>query len=408
MPPEQGPLAGLQVIAVEQFGAGPWGTGLLASLGATVIKIEDPSVGGDVGRYVGPFQEGSDSLFFEAFNGGKLSLTLDLRHPRGTEVLHRLAATSDALVCNLRGDLPARLGLDYQALAPANPRIVCCSLSGYGSSGPRAEQGAYDYAIQARAGWMQLTGGPDEPPTRSGVSLVDFCGGLAAATAVLAGLHRAQATGVGCDCDLALFDVALSLTNYLATWTLSQGWEAARTEDSAHQSVVPFQLFPTADGWIVICCAKDSLFTRLCTALDVEWMATDSRYSSITARREHRDSCVPVLRDRLRTRTTDQWLHELEAAGVPCGPVNDLAQAFADPQVAPRQMVDSYDHPALGTVHTPGSPLRVAGYRRQPQRAPFLGEHAEQVLREACGYEPSDIAELRRSGALGSTEGVAP
>jgi crotonobetainyl-CoA:carnitine CoA-transferase CaiB-like acyl-CoA transferase len=396
------PLAGVRVLAVEQFGAGPWCTLQLASLGATVIKVEDPGVGGDVGRYVMPFQEGESSLFFETFNRGKSSLSLDLRHDRAPRVLRELVAECDVVFSNLRGDLPSKLGLDYAALGDANEAIVCCSLSGFGMSGPRAALGAYDYAIQGHAGWMSVTGEPDGPPVRAGLSLVDFSAGFAAAVAILAGLHQARSTGRGCDCDLSLFEVALGMTNYLSTWSLSRDWRPERIAESAHPSVVPFQLFPTGDGWIVICCAKDSLFARLCQALALSELIEDERFATLAARRANRDACVAALTARLREGTTAAWIEVLEAAAVPCGPVNDIPQAFLDPQVAARDGVDEYEHPELGTVRTAALPIRVGSEREEPRRAPYRGEHTRSLLRDLTDLPEAEIDELGSAGVFGS------
>ncbi len=398
---EEAPLAGVTVLAVEQFGAGPWCTLQLASLGATVIKVEDPGVGGDVGRYVVPFQEGESSLFFETFNRGKSSLSLDLRHELAPRVLRALVAECDVVFSNLRGDLPAKLGLDYAALGEANQAIVCCSLSGFGNTGPRAGLGAYDYAIQGHAGWMSVTGEPDGPPVRTGLSLVDFSAGFAAAVAILAGLHQARRTGRGCDCDLSLFEVALGMTNYLSTWSLSRQWEPERIAESAHPSVVPFQLFPTADGWIVICCAKDALFSRLCAALELESMTLDERFASMAARRANRAACVETLSERLRQRPTAAWIAALEEGGVPCGPVNEIPDAFLDPQVTARDGIDEYEHPELGTVRTATSPIRVGPRRVEPRRAPYRGEQTRALLRELAGLGEAEIDELDRAGAFG-------
>ena len=225
------PLADVRVLAIEQFGAGPWGTLQLADLGADVIKIEDPASRGDVGRYVPPFAEGEDSLFFETFNRNKRSISLDLRHPEARGVFEDLVRGSDVVYSNLRGDQPAKLRLTYEDLKDVNPRIVCCSLSGFGTTGPRAAQGGYDYMMQGLAGWMSLTGDPDGPPTKSGLSLVDLSGGYASAIAVLAGLWRARRDGTGCDCDVSLLDTALHELMYVGTWTASRGLHAAAAEE---------------------------------------------------------------------------------------------------------------------------------------------------------------------------------
>ena len=399
-----GPLTGVRVLAVEQFGAGPWATLQLAGLGASVIKIEDPRSGGDTGRYVVPFQAGEDSLFFEAFNGGKSSISLDLRHPDGERILHRLAEKSDVVFSNLRGDQPRRLGLHYDALAKVNPRIVCCALSGYGLTGPRSAQGAYDYVIQGYAGWMSLTGDPDGPPTKSGLSLVDFMGGFAAGIAILASLRQVELSGVGCDCDVSLFDVALSLTNYVATWALSSQWRPSRMRDSAHPSLVPFQQFRTQDGYIVICCAKEELFRRLCTALALEWMIEDPRFSTFAARRQNREECVHVLSARLRERPAAQWIAELESAGVPCGPVNDVTEAFQDPQAIARRALEEYEHSRLGLVRRPRPAIRIGEPGQALGPAPRRGEHTRQILRSLGGYSDAAIDELAKTGLFGDLE----
>ena len=235
------PLADVRIVSVEQYGAGPWGTMQLSDLGAEVIKIEDPAAGGDVARYVPPFQEGESSLFFEAFNRGKRSVSLDLKTDAGRAAFEDLVRCSDAVFSNLRGDQPDRLRLRYADLQDVNPTIVCCSLSGFGTTGPRASEGAYDYTIQGLAGWQAITGDPDGPPIKSALSLVDFCGGYVAALAIVAGVWRARRDGRGADVDLSLFEIALAQLNYIGTWVASRGYEPVRRRNSAHQSIVPFQ-----------------------------------------------------------------------------------------------------------------------------------------------------------------------
>ena len=223
------PLDDVRVIAIEQYGAGPFGTLHLADVGADVVKIEDPSSGGDIGRYLLPFAEGEDSLFFQTFNRGKRSLSLDLATDAGRAVLLDLVRVSDVVYSNLRGDIPAKLRIRYDDLKHANPKVVCVSLSGYGMTGPRAATPAYDYVLQGLAGWMSLTGEPDAPPAKTGLSLIDYCGGMVAALAVVTGIHAARRDGRGMDCDLSLYDVAMSLLTYPATWWLNEGYEVGRT-----------------------------------------------------------------------------------------------------------------------------------------------------------------------------------
>lgn len=223
------PLAGIRIVSLEQYGAGPYATLHLADLGAEVIKIEDPRVGGDVGRTVPPFQSGSTSLFFETFNRNKQSLLLDIEHPEGRAVFEDLVRVSQVVFSNLRGDVAENLGLTYEQLAHLNPAIVCCALSGYGRTGPRSADPGYDYMLQALCGWMALTGEPDGPPTKSGLSLVDYAGGIAAGLAMVAAVRHAERSGIGADIDMSLYDTAIGLLNYVATWQLSADYETGRT-----------------------------------------------------------------------------------------------------------------------------------------------------------------------------------
>ena len=402
------PLHDVRVLAIEQYGAGPWGTMQLADLGAEVIKIEDPTVGGDVSRYVPPYQDGESSLFFETFNRGKRSLSLDLRHPQARTVLEDLVRSVDAVFSNLRGDQPDKLGLRFEQLKAVNPRVVCCSLSGFGATGPRLREGAYDYTLQGLAGWQSITGEPDGPPTKSGLSLVDFCGGYVAALAILAGVWRARRDGCGSDVDLALFEVALAQLTYLGTWVASRDYTPVRRADSAHQSVVPFQNFATSDGWIVIACPKQALWEKLCGAIGREELTRDADFESFAARDENRLALLGVLESTLRTRTTAEWLDALPAAGVPCAPVNDIAAALTDVQAVARRAVVDFEHPVLGTVAEVASPFRFDGGQVEATRGPFRGEDTHALLRELCGYPDSRVAELHAAGVFGDVAvGVA-
>jgi crotonobetainyl-CoA:carnitine CoA-transferase CaiB-like acyl-CoA transferase len=395
------PLADVRVLSVEQFGAGPWATLQLADLGADVIKIEDPASGGDVGRYVPPFEEGEDSLFFETFNRGKRSISLDLRNPRGRAVFEDLVRGADAVHSNLRGDQPDRLRLRHADLRHLNPRIVCCSLSGFGMTGPRTAEGGYDYVMQGLAGWMSLTGDPDGPPVKSGLSLVDLSGGYVSALALVAGLWRARRDGVGCDCDIALFDTALAELMYVGTWAATAGYTPPRHRNSAHPSLVPFQNFATADGWIVIACPKEKFWHALCGVLGRQDLAADERFAGFAGRDRNREALLAELDAAFATRPTAAWLEALAAAGVPSAPVNDVAAALADPQAVARGAVVEAEHERFGTVRTIASPLRVGDERRPVERAPQRGEHTAEVLAELCGYDADEIAALAGSGAFG-------
>jgi crotonobetainyl-CoA:carnitine CoA-transferase CaiB-like acyl-CoA transferase len=398
------PLDDVRVLAIEQFGAGPWATLQLADLGAEVIKLEDPHVGGDVGRYVPPYREGEDSLFFESFNRGKRSVSLDLRTAAGRAVFADLVRAADAVYSNLRGDRSARLGITYEALAPVNPRIVCCSLSGYGATGPRAAEPAYDYVVQAQAGWMSLTGEPDGPPSKSGLSLVDFSGGYVSALALLAGVWRARRDGVGCDCDTSLFETALSLLTYVGTWAATEGHATERRAESAHPSIVPFQAFEAADGWITVACAKQKFWVALCRALGRADLPADPRFAEFDERSEHREALLAILRPLFRAQPRDALVARLASAGVPCGAVQDVLGALADPQAKARDAVISYGHPRLGEVREVASPLRLSGPGPEYRRAPGRGEDTEAVLERLCGYDADALELARAAGAFGNGE----
>jgi crotonobetainyl-CoA:carnitine CoA-transferase CaiB-like acyl-CoA transferase len=394
------PLSDVRIIAIEQYGAGPFGSVHLADLGAEVIKIEDPSTGGDIGRYVVPEQHGEDSLFFETFNRNKRSLGLDISTPAGRAVFEDLVKVSDVVHSNLRGDVPAKLRIRYDDLRHLNPAIVCSSLSGFGMTGPRSAEPGYDYVLQGMAGWMDITGEPAGPPTKSGLSLVDYAGGLVAAASILAALHAARRDGVGTDCDISLFDTAISMLTYPATWQLNSDFEPRRTHHSAHPSLVPFQAFPTGDGWLVVACPKEKFFRRLAEAVGHPEWPQDPRYRDFTARRQNAEALLSELEAVFVAETSEHWLGLLRAAGVPCGPVNSVAQALADPHTVARGMVVETEHPRFGTVRQVASPLRVGSPERRHRRGPRRDEDADYVLRELLGYDTSHIERLTgRAGA---------
>ena len=376
-----GPLAGVRIVAVEQFGAGPFGTLLLADLGAEVIKIEDPAVGGDVARGVPPGAVDGNSLYFEAFNRGKRSLTLDLKSADGQRTLHRLVETADAVFNNMRGDLPDRLGLTHAALAGVNPAIVCVSLSAYGRTGERRADPGYDALVQAEAGWASLTGEPGAPPARSGLPMADYAAGLVAACGLLAGVIEARRTGVGRDIDTSLFDTALSMLSYQATWWLSAGVETERLPDSAHPTIVPFQFFATADGTIAIACAKDKFFQELAQAIDIPELLEDDRFITFAGRHRHRDALLHLLARRMREGSTATWMERLQGR-VPCAPVKSLPEALDVEMLAERQMLAEFPHPVFGTVRSVGLPLQVAEFRPAYAAAPALGADAAALLAE--------------------------
>lgn len=386
------PLQDIRIISLEQYGAGPYGSLHLADLGAEVIKIEDPSTGGEVGRHIPPYARGDDSLFFQTFNRNKRSLQLDLHRDDHRGVFEDLVRVSDVVFSNLRGDVPARLGITHAQLAPLNPRIVCCALSGFGATGPRAAEPAYDYLVQGLTGWMSLTGEPGGPPTKTGLSVVDFAGGLVAAATILAGVHAARRDGLGMDCDVSLFETALSMLTYLGTWQLNADHEPVRTAHSAHPSLVPFQNFPTADGWIVIACAKEKFWQRLATALGHPEWAVDARFATFADRHRHAPTLITAIEEVLQTRTSRAWLEILGDAGVPCAPVNTVAEALADPQTLAREAIVTLEHPHWGELRQIASPVRVGTPRTEHRRAPGPNQDADHVLREILQYSQTQIS----------------
>ena len=393
------PLAGLRILAFTQLGAGPYAMTVLADLGAEIIKVEDPTTGGDEARNVPPYAEDGDSLYFQSFNRNARSLTLNLRVPEGRALLHRLVAVSDAVYANSRGDLPAKLGLTYAHLKTVNPRIVCCTLSGFGTSGPRAADPAYDYLLQGLAGFMSVTGDPDGPPTKCGISIVDFSGGLMSAVGLLVGLLRARISGVGGDVDVSLLDTAVSMLNYLAVWNLNRGLQPVRLPDSAHQAMIPAQNFRTRDGYLVVMCMKEKFWQRLAERMDLGHLIDDPRFRTFADRLAHRDELVPILKERFATKTTAEWLAALQGA-VPCAPINSVEEALANEQVLAREMVIAYDHPRFGRVRQVGCPIKVDTNPPRYGPASPLGADTKPILSGLLGMSEAEIGALREKGAI--------
>jgi crotonobetainyl-CoA:carnitine CoA-transferase CaiB-like acyl-CoA transferase len=368
-------------------------------LGAEIIKIEDPATKGDVSRHVPPYRIENDSLYFQSINRNKRSVTLNLGDPRGQALFHRMVKVSHAVFNNLRGDVPAKLGLTYEALREHNPAIVCCSLSAYDRTGPQAAYPGYDYLMQAAAGYMSITGEPDAPPAKCGISVIDFATGLSAMVGMLSAIMASRRTGVGCDVDANLMDTAISMLNYHAIWYLNRGIEPARAPNSAHAVLVPCQNFRTRDGYMAVFVAKDKFWVELCKGMDRLDLASDPRYRTIEDRFNNKATLLPVLEELFAARTNGEWTERL-AGKVPCAPARSIAEALDDPVLATRGMIWEVPHPVFGTVREVGCPVRISGATPPKRPASKLGGDTEEVLGNYLGCSPQEIAELRSAGVI--------
>jgi crotonobetainyl-CoA:carnitine CoA-transferase CaiB-like acyl-CoA transferase len=379
------PLEGFRILSAEVWGAGPYGSQLLAELGAEVIKIENPATGGDPARYVGPHTLGeADSQYFQTWNANKRSVALDLKSEQGRCDFERLVESSAAVVNNLRGDQPAKLGLDYAALGKINPAIVCLHLSAYGRDNERASWPGYDFLMQAEAGLMSLTGEPDGPPARFGPSIIDYMTGTMSMVGLLACMLNAQRGGRGCDVDVSLYDAALHQLGYAGTWYLNTGTAVSRLERSSHFSVAPVQTFPTADGWILIMCMSQKFWTELLRVLDQERLAGDPRFADGHARHTHRHELTEVLDSVFRSATTEQWLARLSGV-LPIAPVYDVAEALSSPFARATGMIQSVVHPAKRDLELLASPIKINGERPTLAPCPPLGADNDALLGPRSG-----------------------
>ncbi len=393
------PLEGYRILAISQYGAGPYASLHLADLGAEVIKIEDRATGGDISRSVIPYATGGDSLYFQSLNRNKKSITLNLKHPRGQELLHQLAARSNLLFNNLRGDVPERLGLTYTTLEAVNPKLVTCSLTGYGTRGKLAAEPAYDYLFQALLGHMSLTGEPEGPPEKYGVSMIDFATGLNAALAMTVGLLQAERDGVGCDLDVSLFDTAASLLNYLAIWALNRDYKPAKTRHSAHPSLVPSQLFATSDGYLVVMCNKEKFFPLLCEVLGRPELASDARFATFTDRLENKALLLPELEAAFRRKPSAHWSQVLTGK-VPAAPVQSVEEGLRHPLLRERDMLVTVPHPQFGELKMIGLPMRISGFRPEYKPAPTLGQHNREIFTGLLGIGEDELAEMEAQGII--------
>ncbi len=392
------PLDGLRIVSIEHWAAGPYGSGQLADLGAEVIKIENRERGGDACRAAGPYFLGdADSHVFQTFNRNKRSLTLDLKHPEGRAVLLRLVATADALMHNLRGDQAGKLQLTYDDLAAANPRIVCAHISAYGREGERSAWPGFDYLMQAEAGLYSLTGEPDGPPARFGLSMIDYMTGATTSTALLAGILGARTTGKGRDIDVALFDVAMYQLSYPAAWYLNEGYVTERVARSAHPYAVPSQLFKTGDGWIVVMAQEQQFWELFCDLVDRADLKHEPRFAEPQGRFENRDALTPLLDAHLGEHDTAHWM-ALLGGRVPCAPVYDLAQALDSDFFRGRGRIRTVAHASGKDLKLVANPVQLD--EPLPDRpGPAIGEDTERILGE-LGYDEAEIRTLKDTGVV--------
>ncbi|WP_454683445.1 CaiB/BaiF CoA transferase family protein [Ancylobacter moscoviensis] len=399
-------LAGIRVLDLSRVLAGPWATQMLGDLGADIIKIEKPGAGDDTRGWGPPWladgegRETRESAYFLAANRNKRSVTIDMAKPEGQALIRRLAQTSDVLVENFKVGGLKRYGLDHDSLAALNPRLVYCSITGFGQDGPEAGRAGYDFMIQGMSGLMSVTGSPESEPQKIGVALVDVLTGLHAAIAVLAALQQRQRTGRGQYVDLALFDVAMaSLANQALNFLV--GGTAPRRLGNAHPNIVPYQAFETADGHLILAVGNDAQFARFCRIADLPEVAEDTRFLANAGRVAHREVLIPLVAAALKRQTTGEWLAMLDTAGIPAGPINTIAQAFAEPQALARGLALSLPHVLGGVAPGVRSPLRLSDSPLDaPLAPPTLGQHTDAVLAEVLGLSAEERARLRSAGVL--------
>jgi CoA:oxalate CoA-transferase len=392
------PLKGVRILELGQIIAGTYGNQVLSDLGAEVIKIETPE--GDLGRNpsVGPYR-GVSALFL-TFNRNKQSIVINLKSEAGRDIFYDLVRVSDVVVDNFRPGVLERLQVDYTTLSRINPRIIQCSITGFGNAGEYKNYPAFDIIIQAISGHMAITGEPGRPPVHVGIPLADLSGGIFSCKGILAALFDRERTGKGCRVEVSMFDAMLSLLGYAGTMWLTNG-TLPRPLGSAHEYHVPWQAFEAKDGYVVVGTRQEVFWRKLCVVLEEPGLANDPRFATNASRVENRAALVPHLERIFCTRTVADWLKRLHAAEVPAAPVNNLDGAFSEPPVAEREMIVEYDHPDVGKVRLPGNPIKMSVMRGTISKpAPRLGEHTDAVLSQVLSLSADQIASLREKNAI--------
>lgn len=393
-------LQGIRVLDLSRVLAGPWAGQLLADLGAEVIKVERPGAGDDTRHWSPPALADGTAAYYLAANRGKQSLTVDITKAEGQAIIRSLAANCDVLLENYKVGGLAKYGLDYDSLKAMNPRLVYCSITGFGQDGPYAELPGYDYIVQGMSGLMSITGPADGEPHKVGVAVTDLFTGLYAANAVQAALLARERTGEGQYIDMALFDCALAmLANVNMNWLI--GGEVPPRLGNGHPNIVPYQVFATGEnGHFILACGNDKQFRAVCEVAALPQLAADPRFASNQQRVQHRDTLVPQLAAAFMAKGRDEWLRLLDEAGVPCGPINNVAEAFADPQIRHRQLQIDLPDQNGNLVPQVASPIRLSGTPLQYRNsAPALGQHTDSVLQQ-LGYDAVTIAQLRANGTV--------
>jgi len=394
--PGAGPLAGLTIVDLTRVLSGPYCTMLLADMGARVIKVERPGHGDDTRAWGPPFV-GKETAYFLSINRNKESLTLDFKNTEGREILAKLISKSDVVVENFRPGAMARLGLDYSTLAARHPRLVFCSISGFGQDGPRRDQAGYDAVIQAEGGLMSVTGDADGRAFRVGVAVTDMVAGLLAVQGILLALFARERSGRGQHVDISMLDGVISLLSYHASIYLTTGAESRRV-GNRHATIAPYDTFAASDGELFLAVGNDEQFQRFCAATGLQHLLADDRFSTNPARVRNEAALKELLEPVMRERTRDGWLREFATAGVPCGAVRSVPEALSDPQVAARRMVEAVEHAVLGPMKVLGTPIKLSDTPGSVRTAPpTLGQHTDTVLGE-LGLSAAEIGKLRQRG----------